>query len=112
MVKGFFEQLGCQTARVYDVGITEWGAPGNPVVYAKCDYGAPPRSRSTGSTDTMPVTQPDAWKEPPFEGKLIEQGPYKKVLIGRGASNSKGPELAYWNALMSIKAVTGTMRST
>src|SRR6516225_5318410 len=38
MVKGFFEQLGCQTARVYDVGITEWGAPGNPVVYAKCDY--------------------------------------------------------------------------
>ena len=27
MVKGFFEQLGCQEARVYDVGITEWGAP-------------------------------------------------------------------------------------
>ena len=41
MVKGFFEQLGCQTARVYDVGITEWSALGNPVVYAKCDYGAP-----------------------------------------------------------------------
>src|SRR5581483_12211234 len=32
MVKGFFEQLGCQQARVYDVGITEWGATGNPVV--------------------------------------------------------------------------------
>ena len=32
MVKGFFERLGCQ-ARVYDVGITEWGSPGNPVVY-------------------------------------------------------------------------------
>ena len=73
MVKGFFEQLGCQTARVYDVGITEWGAPGNPVVYA------------------------------------VEQPPYKKVMIGRGTSNSKGPELAYWNALMSIKAVTGSM---
>src|SRR5690348_17860999 len=41
MVKGFFEQLGCQESRVYDVGITEWGAPGNPVVYAKCDEGAP-----------------------------------------------------------------------
>jgi len=25
MVKGFFEQLGCQESRVYDVGITEWG---------------------------------------------------------------------------------------
>src|SRR5262249_59167320 len=45
----------------------------------------------------------------PFEGRLVEQPPYKKVLIGRGATNSKGPEMAYWNALMSIKAVTGTM---
>ena len=109
MVKGFFEQLGCQQAKVYDVGITEWGAPGNPVVYAKCDYGAPRTIAIYWQYDTMPVTQPDAWKEPPFEGKLIEQGPYKKVLIGRGATNSKGPELAYWNALMSIKAVTGSM---
>src|SRR5206468_3606908 len=59
--------------------------------------------------DTMPITQPDAWKAPPFEGRLVEQAPYKKVLIGRGATNSKGPELAYWNALMSIKAVTGKL---
>src|SRR5919204_5797 len=92
MVKGFFEQLGCQESRVYDVGITEWGAPGNPVVYAKCDYGAPRTIAIYWQYDTMPVTQPDAWKEPPFEGKLIEQGPYKKVLIGRGAVNSKGPD--------------------
>jgi acetylornithine deacetylase/succinyl-diaminopimelate desuccinylase-like protein len=109
MVKGFFEQLGCQQARVYDVGMTEWGAPGNPVVYAKCDYGAPRTIAIYWQYDTMPVTQPDAWKEPPFEAHIIEQGPYKKVLIGRGATNSKGPEIAYWNALMSIKAVTGTM---
>ena len=31
------------------------------------------------------------------------------MLIGRGATNSKGPEIAYWNALMSIKAVTGKL---
>jgi acetylornithine deacetylase/succinyl-diaminopimelate desuccinylase-like protein len=109
MVKGFFEQLGCQQARVYDVGITEWGAPGNPVVYAKCDYGAPRTVAIYWQYDTMPVTQPDAWKEPPFEAHIVEQPPYKKVLIGRGATNSKGPEIAYWNALMSIKAVTGSM---
>src|SRR5205823_9480560 len=35
--------------------------------------------------------------------------PYKKVLIGRGATNSKGPEMAQLNALMSIKAVTGKL---
>src|SRR4051794_22290263 len=39
MVKGFFEQLGCQTARGYDVCITESCAPGNPVAYAQRDYG-------------------------------------------------------------------------
>src|SRR3989304_4692202 len=41
MVKGFFEELGCQTSRIYDTGITEYGSPGNPVVYAKSDEGAP-----------------------------------------------------------------------
>jgi acetylornithine deacetylase/succinyl-diaminopimelate desuccinylase-like protein len=109
MVKGFFEQLGCQESRVYDVGVTEWGAPGNPVVYAKCDEGAPRTIVIYWQYDTMPITQPDAWTNPPFEGRIVEQAPYKKVLIGRGAANSKGPELAYWNALMSIKAVTGKL---
>jgi acetylornithine deacetylase/succinyl-diaminopimelate desuccinylase-like protein len=109
MVKGFFEQLGCQESRVYDVGITEWGAPGNPVVYARCDEGAPRTIAIYWQYDTMPVTQPDAWKAPPFEARIVEQPPYKKVLIGRGAVNSKGPEMAQWNALMSIKAVTGKL---
>ena len=108
MVKGFFEQLGCQ-ARVYDVGITEWGAPGNPVVYGKCNEGAPRTLAIYWQYDTMPVTQPDAWKSPPFEARLVEQPPFKKVLIGRGATNSKGPEMAQWNALMAIKAVTGKL---
>jgi acetylornithine deacetylase/succinyl-diaminopimelate desuccinylase-like protein len=109
MVKGFFEQLGCQESRVYDVGITEWGAPGNPVVYARCDEGAPRTVAIYWQYDTMPITQPDAWSSPPFEARIVEQPPYKKVLIGRGAVNSKGPEMAQFNALMSIKAVTGKL---
>jgi acetylornithine deacetylase/succinyl-diaminopimelate desuccinylase-like protein len=109
MVKGFFDQLGCQESRVYDVGITEWGAPGNPVVYARCDEGAPRTIAIYWQYDTMPVTQPDAWIAPPFEARIVEQPPYKKVLIGRGAVNSKGPEHAQWQALMSIKAVTGKL---
>src|SRR4051812_36625940 len=109
MVKGFFEQLGCQESRVYDVGITEWGAPGNPVVYARCDEGAPRTIAIYWQYDTMPITQPDVWKAPPFEARIVEQPPYKKVLIGRGATNSKGPEMAQLNALMAIKAVTGKL---
>ena len=57
----------------------------------------------------MPVTQPDVWVAPPFEGRLIEQAPFKKVLIGRGATNSKGPQMVQLNAFMAIKAVTGKL---
>ncbi len=109
MVKGFFDELGCQQTRVYDTGVTEWGLPGNPVVYGKCDEGAKETLVIYWQYDTMPVTQPDNWKVPPFDAAIIEQGEFKKVLVARGATNSKGPEMAEFNALMSIKAVTGKL---
>ena len=114
MVKGFFDKLGCQTTRVYDVGITEYGTPGNPVVYAKCDEGAPKTVAIYWQYDTMPVTQPTNWISPPFEARIIPGSEtnlpqYSKVLIGRGATNSKGPEMAELNALMDYKAVMGKL---
>ena len=109
MVKGFFDELGCQQTRVFDVGVTEYGTPGNPVVYAKCDEGAEKTLLIYWMYDTMPVTQPDAWTYPPFEARLVEQAPYKKVLIGRGATNSKGPQMSQLNALRAIKAVHGKL---
>src|SRR5262245_20298344 len=109
MVKGFFDELGCQQSRVYDVGVTEYGTPGNPVVYAKCDEGAEKTVLIYWMYDTMPITQPDAWSSPPFEARLVEQAPYKKVLIGRGATNSKGPQMAQLNAFRAIKAVHGKL---
>ena len=115
MVKGFFDQLGCQQTRVYDVGITEYGSPGNPVVYAHCDEGAPKTLVVYWMYDTMPVTQPENWIAPPFEARLVDGATaglnpaYKKVLIGRGATNSKGPQMSQLNALMSMKAVLGKL---
>ena len=109
MVKGFFDQLGCQKTQVFDPGKNRWGSQSNPVVYAKCDEGAKKTLVVYWQGDTMPVTQPDLWKAPPFEGRLVEQAPFKKVLIGRGAINSKGPEMTFLNAIMSIKAVTGKL---
>lgn len=114
MVKGFFDKLGCQTTRVYDVGITEYGSPGNPVVYAKCDEGAPKTVAFYWQYDTMPVTQPDLWISPPFDGKIVEGKvaglpDIPRVLIGRGATNSKGPEMAQLNALMAYKQVMGKL---
>jgi acetylornithine deacetylase/succinyl-diaminopimelate desuccinylase-like protein len=109
MVKGFFEQLGCQESRVYEVPMTEWGQPGNPVVYARCDEGAEHTLLIYWMYDTMPITQPDAWIVPPFEGRIVEYPPFKKVMMGRGATNSKGPQMVQWNAFMSIKEVVGKL---
>jgi acetylornithine deacetylase/succinyl-diaminopimelate desuccinylase-like protein len=109
MVKGFFDELGCQQTQIFDPGITEYGSPANPVVYAKCDEGAEKTLMIYWMYDTMPVTQPDAWISPPFEGRLVEQAPFKKVLIGRGATNSKGPQMSQLNAFRAIKAVDGKL---
>ena len=114
MVKGFFEKLGCQTARVYDTGLTEYGSQGNPVVYAKCDEGAPKTVAIYWQYDTMPVTQPDVWIVPPFEGRVVDGATAvvpgaSRVIIGRGATNSKGPEMAVLNAINSLKDATGKL---
>jgi acetylornithine deacetylase/succinyl-diaminopimelate desuccinylase-like protein len=109
MVKSFFDELGCQQSKIYDTGVTEWGLPGNPVVYAKCDEGAPKTVVIYWQYDTMPVTQPDVWRVPPFDAAIVPDGQFKKVLIARGAANSKGPEIVGFNALMAIRAVRGKL---
>jgi acetylornithine deacetylase/succinyl-diaminopimelate desuccinylase-like protein len=114
MVKGFYEELGCQDARVVDTGITEYGSPGNPVVYAKCDEGAEKTLAVWWQFDTMPVTQPDNWIAPPFEGRIVDGESAvvpnaARVMIGRGATNSKGPEMAELNAIRSMKKVLGKL---
>jgi acetylornithine deacetylase/succinyl-diaminopimelate desuccinylase-like protein len=112
MVKGFFDKFGCQQSRVYDVGITEYGTPGNPVVYAKCDFGAPKTLVFYWMYDTMPVTQPSVWLAPPFEGRLVSGDTAgvpgaTKVMIARGAVNTKGSQMVVLNALESLKANMG-----
>ncbi len=114
MVKGFYDKMGCQTTRVYDVGITEYGTPGNPVVYAKCDEGAPKTVAIYWQYDTMPVTQPETGSLPRLkpassDGSAAAVSQASRVVIGRGATNSKGGEMAELNALMSIKAVMGKL---
>lgn len=115
MVKGMFDKLGCQESKVYDVGIAEWGQPSNPVVYARCDEGAPKTLLVYWMYDTMPVTQPDLWVAPPFEGRIVDgktaglDPSWKKVLVGRGAVNSKGPQMTELNAIMSLKASMGKL---
>ena len=67
-----------EQSKVYDTGISEWGLPGNPVVYAKCDEGAPKTVVIYWQYDTMPVTEPDVWKVPPFDADIIAENGFKK----------------------------------
>jgi acetylornithine deacetylase/succinyl-diaminopimelate desuccinylase-like protein len=60
------------------------------------------------------VTQPDLWVVPPFEGRIVDGKVANlpnipKVLVGRGATNSKGPEMAQLNAIMAYKQVNGKL---
>jgi acetylornithine deacetylase/succinyl-diaminopimelate desuccinylase-like protein len=112
MVKGFYDKFGCQQTKIYDVGITEYGTPGNPVVYAKCDFGAPKTLIFYWMYDTMPVTQPDMWIAPPFEGRIVSGATAQvpnaaKVMIARGAVNTKGSEMAALNGLTALKDSMG-----
>jgi acetylornithine deacetylase/succinyl-diaminopimelate desuccinylase-like protein len=112
MVKGFFDKFGCQQTRIYDVGITEYGTPGNPVVYAKCDFGAPKTLVFYWMYDTMPVTQPSVWIAPPFEGRIVSGETAgvpgaTNVMIARGAVNTKGSEMVTLNALTALKDTMG-----
>ena len=82
------------------------------MVYAKCDEGAPKTVAIYWQYDTMPITQPDVWVAPPFEGRIVDGATAvvtgaSRVIIGRGATNSKGPEMAVLNAITSMKAANG-----
>jgi acetylornithine deacetylase/succinyl-diaminopimelate desuccinylase-like protein len=115
MVKGMLDKLGCVDTKIYDVGVAEWGQPGNPVVYGKLDEGQPKTLLIYWMYDTMPVTQPDNWVAPPFEARIVDGATagldpaIKKVLVGRGATNSKGGEMATYNAIASMKATMGKL---
>jgi acetylornithine deacetylase/succinyl-diaminopimelate desuccinylase-like protein len=47
---------------------------------------------------------PAEWSSPPLEGRLVEKPGIGKVIVGRGATNSKGPEMACLAALHAFKA--------
>jgi acetylornithine deacetylase/succinyl-diaminopimelate desuccinylase-like protein len=47
---------------------------------------------------------PKEWSSPPLEALLVDKPGIGKVMIGRGATNSKGPQMACLAALHAFKA--------
>ena len=47
---------------------------------------------------------PAEWSSPPLEGRIVDRPGVGKVMVGRGATNTKGPQIACLAALHAFKA--------
>jgi acetylornithine deacetylase/succinyl-diaminopimelate desuccinylase-like protein len=96
MMIDLLKDAGFQTA-------TTMPTDGHPGVFATLDAGAP---RTVGMYFMYDVKQfnPSEWSSPPLDAAIVDQAPFGKVMIGRGATNQKGPEATFLAALHALKA--------
>jgi acetylornithine deacetylase/succinyl-diaminopimelate desuccinylase-like protein len=75
---------------------------GKPGVFATLDAGAP---KTVGLYFMYDVKQfdPSEWSSPPLEARLVDKPGVGKVMVGRGAVNQKGPQIALLAALEAIR---------
>jgi acetylornithine deacetylase/succinyl-diaminopimelate desuccinylase-like protein len=100
MLRGDLESMGFQEAELVPTD-------GHPGVWGYYDAGADKTLAVYLMYDVQPVN-PEDWESPPFEAQLIDHE-LGKVLMARGATNQKGPQRAFLNALESIIAVDGKL---
>jgi acetylornithine deacetylase/succinyl-diaminopimelate desuccinylase-like protein len=101
LLRGYLAALGCDPAELVE---TE----GHPVVYGERWVGAPRTLLIYLMYDTQPVFG-ETWSVPPLEGRIVEQEPFGRCLVARGAKNSKGPLRAFLNTVEAIQEVTGSL---
>jgi acetylornithine deacetylase/succinyl-diaminopimelate desuccinylase-like protein len=76
---------------------------GKAGVFATLDAGA---ANTLGLYFMYDVKQYDAseWSSPPLEGRLVDRPGLGRAIVGRGATNTKGPQVACLAALHAYKA--------
>ncbi len=76
---------------------------GKPGVFGSIDAGA---DTTLGVYFMYDVKQydPAEWSSPPLEGRLVDRAGVGRVIVGRGATNTKGPQIAFLAALQAFKA--------
>ena len=75
---------------------------GKAGVFATLDAGAPTWLALYFMYDVKQY-DPAEWSSPPLEGRLVDRPGLGKVLVGRGATNSKGPQTACLAALHAFR---------
>jgi hypothetical protein len=86
---------GFQTAEIVQTD-------GSPGVWATLDVGAP-KTLAVYFMYDVKQFNPDEWSSPPLEARLIDNE-LGKIVMGRGAVNQKGPEIAFLGALRALRA--------
>src|SRR5438477_5941236 len=76
---------------------------GTPGVFATLDAGAASTLALYFMYDVKQF-DPSEWSSPPLEGRIVDRPGVGKVMIGRGATNTKGPQTACLAALHAFKA--------
>jgi acetylornithine deacetylase/succinyl-diaminopimelate desuccinylase-like protein len=76
---------------------------GKPGVFGTLDSGA---KTWVGIYFMYDVKQydPAEWTSPPLEGRIVDKPGLGKAIVGRGATNQKGPQMAFLAALHAYKA--------
>jgi len=97
LLRDYLAELGCKDARLIETGSF-------PVVYGEYNAHAEKTLLVYMMYDTQPFSD-EEWASPPLEARLVDIEPFGKCIVARGAINSKGPLIAFLNALESILAV-------
>ena len=75
---------------------------GVPAVFATLDAGAPVTLGVYFMYDVKHY-DPAEWSSPPLEARLVDRPGEGKAIVGRGAVNQKGPEMAFLSAVKAFK---------
>ncbi len=75
---------------------------GQPGIFATLDSGA---AKTVGLYFMYDVKQADPaeWSSPPWDAALVDKPGLGKAIVGRGATNQKGPEATFLAALQAIR---------
>jgi acetylornithine deacetylase/succinyl-diaminopimelate desuccinylase-like protein len=82
---------------------------GHPAVVAHARSGKRPHIVFYGHYDVQPVDPLDLWEFPPFEPRLVEIEPGRKVIRARGACDDKGQIMTFIEACRAWKEATGRL---
>ena len=77
-------------------------------VFATLDAGAPTWLAIYMMYDVKQY-DPTEWSSPPLESRIVDRAGVGKILVGRGATNSKGPQVACLAAIKAFQAANAKL---